>query len=967
MVKLYLRYRLAANFGIVASGASNAVFDKHAKLAITPALEDVNVWDVRKGTLVQTWREEGNRAEVTCICRSPTGEATAVGYADGSIRIWDTATGETRIAFNGHRSAVSAISYDPTGARLVSGSKDTDLIVWDVVAEAGLYRLRGHKDQVTCVRFLTRNGLDHLVSGSKDSLVKFWDLTTQHCVETVIAHRGEVWALDVSPVDERTMFTGAADGEVRVWRIDPEVLAAKLEPAGDAVDGGWVETMEDGTPAMQRAVVSQGTLERQSKERVVTLRVHPSGRYVGAQGTDRLVEMYKVRTEDEIKKRLTRLRKRQSEKRKAKGTAAEDAEAEIPALSITDQIPRVAQVRCSAKVRSFDFSPGKLTGTTNGKEGSLQILCALSNNTIEVHAVEFDNKEEPARLVSGVDIPGHRSDIRTLALSSDDEMLVTASSDLVKVWNVYSRQCLKTLASGYALCCEFLPGNTHVIIGTKTGELQLFDLARSAMIENIKAHDGPIWSLHVRPDKKGLTTGSQDKDVKFWDFASIEDPEYSRVQKRPSLIHTRTLKMSDDVLCVRHSPDGRLLAISLLDSTVKILYADTLKFFLSLYGHKLPVMSMDISSDSTLIATGSSDKTIKLWGLDFGDCHKSLFAHQDSVMAVRYVFGTHYLFSIGKDRVVKYWDTDKFELIMKLDGHHGEIWGLAVAKYGNFVVTGSHDRSIRVWEKTDDQFMLEEEREREVEEMYEATAAQDADRFDAPIGSGADVDPENRQQGNKSEVATAGKATADTLKAGERIIEALDVWEEERRMFDQYERMKLADPNAPLPPRSPFVLATGKPDLTPEQYVLHVASKIKAAEIGEALLVLPFAKVTALLRNIVVWIERKWSPSLTSRILFSLLRTHHHQLVATTTLRPTLARIKRTLHRSLKEDRDRVGFNLAGLKYVRAEIDDRAADDFYVGGDGPASVEDAERIAEREKRDRKVVEKRKRAVADAEA
>jgi WD40 repeat protein len=38
----------------------------------------------------------------------------------------------------------------------------------------------------------------------------------------------------------------------------------------------------------------------------------------------------------------------------------------------------------------------------------------------------------------------------------------------------------------------------------------------------------------------------------------------------------------------------------------------SLKFFLSLYGHKLPALTMDISSDSTLLVTGSADKKIKV-------------------------------------------------------------------------------------------------------------------------------------------------------------------------------------------------------------------------------------------------------------------------------------------------------------------------------------------------------------------
>ena len=45
--------------------------------------------------------------------------------------------------------------------------------------------------------------------------------------------------------------------------------------------------------------------------------------------------------------------------------------------------------------------------------------------------------------------------------------------------------------------------------------------------------------------------------------------------------------MTDDVLAVKYSPDGRFLAVALLDSTVKIFFSDTLKFFLSLYGHKV--------------------------------------------------------------------------------------------------------------------------------------------------------------------------------------------------------------------------------------------------------------------------------------------------------------------------------------------------------------------------------------------
>ena len=86
------------------------------------------------------WHETGHREEVTCIVRSPQPDAFAVGYADGSIRLWSASTGSVLTTFNGHKKAITALAFDKRGTRLASGSQDTDLILWDVVGEAGLYR-----------------------------------------------------------------------------------------------------------------------------------------------------------------------------------------------------------------------------------------------------------------------------------------------------------------------------------------------------------------------------------------------------------------------------------------------------------------------------------------------------------------------------------------------------------------------------------------------------------------------------------------------------------------------------------------------------------------------------------------------------------------------------------------------------------------------------------------------------------
>lgn len=100
--------------------------------------------------------------------------------------------------------------------------------------------MRGHKDQVTSIQFISRpllgghkskdmtSSSGYLLSSSKDTLLKLWDLSTQHCMETVVAHRSEVWDFDISK-DEKMLVTGGEDAEFKVWTIDHEVLAKGLE------------------------------------------------------------------------------------------------------------------------------------------------------------------------------------------------------------------------------------------------------------------------------------------------------------------------------------------------------------------------------------------------------------------------------------------------------------------------------------------------------------------------------------------------------------------------------------------------------------------------------------------------------------------------------------------------------------------------------------------------------------------
>jgi U3 small nucleolar RNA-associated protein 12 len=475
---------------------------------------------------------------------------------------------------------------------------------------------------------------------------------------------------------------------------------------------------------------------------------------------------------------------------------------------------------------------------------------------------------------------GHPTGIRSVELSSDDALACTISKNSTKIWNVAKRSCIQSLAptikdtACYGLCAVFLPGNAHLILGTREGHLLLLDIAAGEVVyteEN--AHDGAIWSMDLRrpTDQQpavALVTGSADKTVKFWEVEVQEDDE------TPILSHTRTLEMSDDVVAVRFShssdPKKRMVFVSSLDSTIKVFFEDTLKFFLSLYGHKLPALAVDSSDDDTILASSGADKTIKIWGLDFGDTHRTLHGHEDSVTDLRFVKRTHNFFTASKDGTVRYWDGDRFEQILILNGHFAEVSCLSISRTGAFVLSGGMDRQVRVWERTQDIVFLEEERERELEHMFDRVDGKDEQSTGRILqrkdGEGEDGD-EAAQDEPQSEAAV--KRSVMSVSAGDRIMEALERADQDLKDAASFRKSNPGKDRM----LNPLMLG-----MEPQLYILWVLKSVRHAELEQSLLVLPLQHVERMLYYLVIILKSGRGVEVCSRVSIFLVKTHQNQV-----------------------------------------------------------------------------------------
>ncbi len=173
----------------------------------------------------------GHTGAVNGVAFSADGSRLASASSDGTVKVWETATGHETLTLNGHTATVNSVAFSPDGSRLASASRDTTVKVWDVVTGQETLTLKGHTGPVNGVAF-SPDGC-RLASASDDKTVKVWD--AREVTPEVLAcdeARGLILFLIDSSATEAELHDRIATDRTR----SPAVRAAAL----DMVPGAWV-------------------------------------------------------------------------------------------------------------------------------------------------------------------------------------------------------------------------------------------------------------------------------------------------------------------------------------------------------------------------------------------------------------------------------------------------------------------------------------------------------------------------------------------------------------------------------------------------------------------------------------------------------------------------------------------------------------------------------------------------------
>jgi WD40 repeat protein len=497
----------------------------------------------------------GHRNHVVAVAFVSDGSRALSGSLDGTLRLWDLATGETLRTLEGHSNGVSAVAVSADGRRALSGSADHTLRLWDLATGATLRTLKGHSNAVSAVAVLADGR--RALSGSNDNTLRLWDLATGATLRTLEGHANWVRAVAVL-ADGSHALSGSADHTLRLWDLTTGEALRTLEGHTDGINA--VAVLADGRRALSGSA-------------------------------DKTLRLWDLATGATLR-------------------TLEGHSSWVSAVALLADGRRALSGSYDRILRWWDLATGATLRTLEGHSSWVSAV-ALSADGGRALSGSADHTLQLWDLATGATLrtlEGHRDWMNAVAVLADGHRALSGSDDhTLRLWDLVTGETLRTLEghSNWVTAVAMFADGSRALSGSLDGTLRLWDLATGATLRTLEGHGNGVSAVALSADGRRALSGSADHTLRLWDLATGAT--------------LRTLKGHSNAVSAVAVQAGDNLALSgSYDHTLRLWDLETGATLRTLEGHSNWVRAVAVQAGDNLALSGSDDHTLRLWDLATG-------------------------------------------------------------------------------------------------------------------------------------------------------------------------------------------------------------------------------------------------------------------------------------------------------------------------------------------------------------